>query len=93
MNRESRDHGNIGEKTDGAIMNRESRDHGNIGEKTDGAITYLYFILPKTDILKAGTARAPEIIPVLGGVSVFLCCVYFVFLLCFSSRIIGWELA
>jgi hypothetical protein len=38
MNRESRDHGNIGEKTDGAIMNRESRDHGNIGEKTDGAI-------------------------------------------------------
>jgi hypothetical protein len=31
MNRESRDHGNIGEKTDGAIMNRESRDHGNIG--------------------------------------------------------------
>jgi hypothetical protein len=93
MNRESRDHGNIGEKTDGAIMNRESRDHGNIGEKTDGAImnresrdhgnighniqnelsldgpkssTYLYFILPKTDILKAGTARAPEITPVLG---------------------------
>jgi hypothetical protein len=37
--------------------------------------TYLYFILPKTDILKAGTAWAPEINPVLGGVSVFLCCV------------------